>query len=87
MDRNEKYTISPGNRLKMNPNKKILTLGLLMLLLVLAGKAQSTFEVLIPSATRTGTYMAIDDGNGGIIAPMNNLTGKDYGPTSYISGY
>jgi hypothetical protein len=31
--------------------------------------------------------MAIDDGNGGIIAPINNLTGKDYGPSDYISGY
>lgn len=71
----------------MNPNKKILTLGLLMLLLVLAGKAQGTFEVFIPSTYRTGTTMAIDDGNGGIIAPMNKLTGKDYGPTDYVYGY
>jgi hypothetical protein len=49
--------------------------------------AQSTFEVFIPSETRTGSYMAIDDGNGGIITPVNNLTEKDYGPSEYIRGY
>ncbi|KAF0200296.1 MAG: hypothetical protein FD170_3651, partial [Bacteroidetes bacterium] len=38
--------------------------------LTLALQAQGTFEVFIPSTYRTGTTMAIDDGNGGIIAPM-----------------
>jgi hypothetical protein len=65
--------------------KSIAVLSLLFFLSI-SSKAQSTFELLIPSETRTGTYMAIDDGNGGIIAPINNLTGQDYGPSDYIKG-
>lgn len=87
MDRNEKYTISPGNILKMNPNKKILTLGLLMLLLVLAGKAQSTFNFLLSAQQRITSGMAIDDGSGGIIALVNVRTGTDYSPSNYINAY
>jgi hypothetical protein len=87
MDRNVKYLTLPENRLKWKSMKNIVAVVLLMFILVFHAQAQGTFEVLIPSVTRTGSYMAIDDGNGGIIAPMNNLTGKDYGQTSYISGY
>lgn len=65
--------------------KRIPVFGLLLLSVAL--KAQSTFELLLPSETRTGTYMAISDGEGGIIAPINNLTGKDYGPSDFIKGY
>ena len=59
----------------------------LLFILILPVKAQNTFELLLPSVTRTGSHLAIDDGNGGIIAPINELTGKDYGPSDFIRGY
>ncbi|KAF0200666.1 MAG: hypothetical protein FD170_3281, partial [Bacteroidetes bacterium] len=70
MDRNVKYPTLPENRLKLKSMKNIVAVVFLMVILVFHVKAQGTFEVFIPSTYRTGTTMAIDDGNGGIIAPM-----------------
>ena len=66
---------------------RFLVVLFLLLIIVLPLKAQNTFELVLQSNTRTANGMAIDDGYGGVIAPINELTGKDYGPSEFIRGY
>ncbi|HAH59192.1 MAG: T9SS type A sorting domain-containing protein [Lentimicrobiaceae bacterium] len=58
----------------------------LLFTLVLPVKAQSTFEFLLPTDTRTYSIMAIDDNNGGIITLISTVTGIG-GPWEYLKGY
>lgn len=58
----------------------------LLLTLILPVKAQSTFEFLLPTETRTGSVMAIDNNNGGIVTLISTVTGVG-GPWEYLKGY
>jgi len=58
----------------------------LLLTLLFPVKAQSTYELLLPTDTRTGSVMAIDDNNGGIITLISTVTGIT-GPWEYLQGY
>ncbi|MDD3744027.1 MAG: T9SS type A sorting domain-containing protein [Lentimicrobiaceae bacterium] len=58
----------------------------LLFTLIFPVKAQSTFEFLLPTDTRTYSIMAIDDNNGGIITLISTVTGVG-GPWEYLKGY
>ncbi|MDD3743879.1 MAG: hypothetical protein PHX54_09675, partial [Lentimicrobiaceae bacterium] len=57
-----------------------------LMFLIFPVKAQSTFEFLLPTDTRTGCVMAIDDNHGGIITLISTVTGIG-GPWEYLKGY
>ena len=65
--------------------KKIIFPILFILQLSVLG--QSTFSFKLEYPTRKISVMAIDDGAGGIIVPVIEYEGFDYGPGRYIRGY
>ena len=64
-----------------------LFLASIILLIISSVKGQSTYELYISVQQQTFSSTAIDDGNGGIIALINVLTGTDYEPSNYINAY
>lgn len=48
---------------------------------------QSTFQFLLESPIRKVSEMAIDDGSGGIVVPISETSGIDYGSGDFIKGY
>jgi hypothetical protein len=59
----------------------------LLFILQLSVLGQSTFSFKLEYPNRKVSVMAIDDGAGGIITPIIDYTGTDYGPGDYIRGY
>ena len=65
--------------------KKIILPILFILQLSVLG--QSTFSFKLEDSYRKFSVMAIDDGAGGIVVPITDYEGFDYGPGPYIRGY
>lgn len=65
--------------------KKIIYPFFVILQLSVLG--QSTFNFKLEYPTRKISVMAIDDGAGGVIVPIIEYEGFDYGPGQYIRGY